>query len=468
MATVGERYPGLVVLLLLLAVHVVCIGAYDPQSTSAEGGVTAAYFLEDSAMYFVRMAVGTPPQLQTMVLDTGIDVSFLVEKSTCPPAGDTVPGPSLQCFDTEASDSLRTTSSHSSLPREYCRISADYFQFQGLNGTATDFIFCLSTYDSSTYAEWQWDGVLGMNYLSTDEFEPVTEIWPRQWPDVYSLDFNGLRGPSWLYLGGADSLSGLEWSETTVTRSPRNVEFTFFQAGICGQDLRHESTNILLAAVATDTPCLALPEDLYKQVMGWIDGECEEDDDEAPGSFHCNFPPGTEDAMQSLPSFRFRLSQDGEDLFIPLEVLASQEISLKDGTVRVALCVDNMKEIYNSNTYTVFGSRVLEALYMVVDMRIRRVAFRQKDIRSAPERCPAMADCRGDQTYDGATNSCLDPPCSQYFALTVDSETMTCKTNVWMFLGVVVLIAIFAVVETSLGIAHVRSARIAAANAHQA
>ena len=163
--------------------------------------------------------------------------------------------------------------------------------------------------------------------------------------------------------------------------------------------------------------------------MAWIDGECEEDDDdETPGSFHCNFPPGTENAMETLPSFRFRLSQNGEDLFIPLEVLASQEISLKDGTVRVSLCVDNMKEIYNSNTYTVFGSRVLEALYMVVDMRIRRVAFRQKEIRTAPERCPAMASCIGDQIYDGATNTCLDPPCSEYFVLTLDESSMTCKT----------------------------------------
>jgi hypothetical protein len=154
--------------------------------------------------------------------------------------------------------------------------------------------------------------------------------------------------------------------------------------------------------------------------------------------------------------------RQGEELVVPMKTLVDDVVVGPDGEMDVVFCVSNLdaqttnerrirtcppgtiSSLDSAHHVTEFGSRMLESLYAVMDVRTRRIGLAQKNPTSpgaaAPscdaaiaithestdeivlESCAAEPTCEGDQEYSGPENACVNPDCGQYFFLVLGSD----------------------------------------------
>jgi hypothetical protein len=114
----------------------------------------------------------------------------------------------------------------------------------------------------------------------------------------------------------------------------------------------------------------------------------------------------------------------------------------------------------------VFGGRLLEQFYAVLDMRSpSRVGLAQQDSSVVESRvqCAARVLCSGMQVHYEPLNSCMAPACGDYYFFTYDASHSMCKLSPTFHIVVGVLVAAFILAEVGLNEAVLQlSKRVAA------
>ncbi|CAM9146862.1 unnamed protein product [Ectocarpus sp. 6 AP-2014] len=285
---------------------------------------------------------------------------------------------------------------------------------------------------------------------------------------VFALDLGDESYNSTLEIGGysgssSDTVGDVQWGQRLTAAFPSSWGFPAFDLAVCGRSLMGNITTFWPAVVSTGSACLGLPQEFFDSLMSWlpVEGDCP--DPENGGI--CSI--SAENAAMELPSLSFRLSQHGQELYLPLSALlldedgdqpsnsTSTSTSTNDGVDR-RLCVTREATIRQSGwvfelpsmqPVVSLGTLPLRSLYAVVDTEIGRVGLAQKgDVGDSAlgnagnnTSCNAAAVCVGMQRFQESYNACEDPSCSYYYLTNLDDETMTCKSTgimtilVWVF-----------------------------------
>ncbi|CAM9247766.1 unnamed protein product [Ectocarpus sp. 4 AP-2014] len=283
---------------------------------------------------------------------------------------------------------------------------------------------------------------------------------------VFALDLGDESYNSTLEIGGysgssSNNVGDVQWGQRLTAAFPSSWGFPAFDLAVCGRSLMSNITTFWPAVVSTGSACLGLPQEFFDSLMSWlpVEGDCP--DSENGGM--CSI--SAENAAMELPSLSFRLSQHGQELYLPLAALLLDEdgdqpsnstsTSSNDGGDR-QLCVTReaairksgwLFELPSMQPVVSLGTLPLRSLYAVVDTEIGRVGLGQKgDVGDSAlgnagnnTSCNAAALCVGMQRFQESYNACEDPSCSFYYLTNLDDETMTCKSTgimtilVWVF-----------------------------------
>jgi len=206
---------------------------------------------------------------------------------------------------------------------------------------------------------------------------------------------------------------------------------TLFDMTICGAQLFQSSfsdAESYDAIVDTGSSCLGLPAEFFDMFMSWIPVECvaaqfPSDPDTSQVCYLTSAYKST-----SLPTISFRLSEDGDYLYVPLENLL---LPVVPPETRKRLCVHRglSLSIYSGQSTPSFsiGNRVLQNLFTTFVMTTHQVGMANKQI-FAPSliQCASRLQCIGMQSHDDSLNMCIDPPCSLYYFFDFDSTNKVC------------------------------------------
>lgn len=303
------------------------------------------------------------------------------------------------------------------------------------------------------------DGVFGLSYPAASRLYPKQQQLnvsttlstlfqsAKETRRMFTLD---VRSSKWneesssgdyIHIGGLPSsiADKVLWSESQPfsENTLYGHSLPMFGLKLCGVDLLSNYSSHWFGIVDTGAACLTLPSFLHKMVMTWIPSECTKN---ATNPF-CLVPNDVD--VDTLPPLKFKLSENGDYLSIPLSTLTFQT-DVK-GVPRMAYCIRS--ELYKpeAKVYISFGTMILESLAITFDVDLRKVGFSQQplsllhDRRLIPEnsgsnntdaatdsQCAKKEYCKGDQTYYAPLNVCLDPPCEYFFFRKVDPNTKTC------------------------------------------
>jgi len=338
----------------------------------------------------------------------------------------------------------------------FCVIVEDVMGFQGLNYTSTT-RYCLTNYSPRTFGVLSTvDGYLGMGYLTNGEDRDRFDYWmkmvPREWPAVYGLQLKGELGESELHLGGCEHADDILWSEKQTNIDTEDILFVeapLYRFSLCEEELLINSA-FTVAQFVTYHNCLGLSQELFDQLLEWLDF-CEEDSqqDLDSGNIICSFKGTSADIY--LPSLSFKLSEDGEPLALSLSSLITSVTSKSDGLTRASLCIIRSKSFYSHDKEKIiFGRLPMENFYTAINAMEYRVGLypyyhETNTTIDWHANCPAKKQCKGDETYDGSSNRCLDPTCR--FFQYVDSDSKTCTLSVAFIAFTTVILMITSLID---------------------
>jgi len=319
------------------------------------------------------------------------------------------------------------------------------------------------------------DGILGV--LPINPRGRTSSIWEITDEPIarFALDLNVPPEPSFMDVNEVNSIwnsslvkaNWFGWIEGSVS-SFKYYRFDMFDLEICGMSfyLAHPSSSFVShypAMVDTGASCLGLPHDFYEMLLAYAPFSCDNST-----LTHCTLDAGV---TGQLPPLSFKLHQDGEKFYIPLENL----IIDKEGENKLCIYDINMNsremtsgdnspfyspwEPKDNSGFTIaIGTRPLLSLYAQFDVTHKlasgayqpQMAFANKLDPStlSDENCIPRAKCVGDQTFNNITNKCEEPPCSDFYFYELDVGTRTCVlsahfTEVVIIVSVVVLLLEF-------------------------
>jgi hypothetical protein len=257
---------------------------------------------------------------------------------------------------------------------------------------------------------------------------------------VFAFDFNQV-GDSHLDLGGLDPLlePAIVWSEQQPYDYAVQHIFPLFHMSVCGVDIFSNYSSHWDTLVDTGAVCLSLPPELFASLMRWIPSECVTD----PKTFviECFVPSGLPSDYE-LPWIDFRLSEVGSKLYLRLNDLL---ITTGDGRKKYCILETRQREGEQLPAFISFGSMVVSSFYTAFNIDLFQVGFAMKGnvtqalnslIPKGQSTCAKIAICKGYQSYYGPSNSCLPPPCADYYFFMLDEKTMSCHFNpsiMWFF-----------------------------------
>ena len=299
-------------------------------------------------------------------------------------------------------------------------------------------------------------------------------------PQVVGLDFN-VNDLSTMQLGGVlkQYESSIKWYNQPANY-PSYHNFVATSVSVCGVNLL-QSTRSYSWPVMVDTGqvCLQLPSEMYSSLQSWLLGADNSvsyadadalpsliflmDDGLTANTWNINVDQADYDAQ---PSSNF--------LYVPLKsLLVNTNYFLNDqGAMNVtvagverSLCIlrsyvtttaDNSIMV-NPPPRIIFGSMVLRSLYFTANYEEVTVGLANKISRKDQnryfsgdkDRCVEKATCIGQQSYDYATNSCLDVECENFFFAELDPVTRNCVYKASMYNAGVTIIILCVIFEVS-------------------
>mmetsp|Transcript_19893 Transcript_19893/g.25677 ORF Transcript_19893/g.25677 Transcript_19893/m.25677 type:complete len:577 (+) Transcript_19893:43-1773(+) len=311
----------------------------------------------------------------------------------------------------------------------------------------------------------QWGtagGILGAAYASsltfpklmTDNKSPFMVFLQQANPQraLFGVDANGVDSPSQLHLGGfAEAYqSNLQWSDFQVTEELVYHKFHIYGLEMCGFPLFAGYSGHWPALLDTGAVCLTLPQEFFELLMTWVDDvDCQLDGPQGHQWKACYI---SADSNSALPYLSFRMSEIGETLYLPLSSLLLEdgsELCIREGA---SILQDNLNygEVFNIDMpEVVFGSLVLRAMYLAVDMDAGRIAFANKLVvdSTSPaglplyDGCAAPVECPRSWSFEYLTNTCTPPICTQYFFWRYNHQSQECELKA-DFYGVLIFLLV--------------------------
>eukprot|EP01156_Anaeramoeba_ignava_P009612 Anaeramoba_ignava/a4146_7.p1 GENE.a4146_7~~a4146_7.p1 ORF type:complete len:149 (-),score=34.06 a4146_7:80-526(-) len=130
----------------------------------------------------------------------------------------------------------------------------------------------------------------------------MKKITEENGSNIFAIDFRNYL----MDLGGyKDPNKTLVWSEIDIDPKQINYTFSIYEFNICGANILSNFSSYFFAEITTDIPCLLLPSTLFIYILNYFNLTCY--------NFYCTFP-----SIENLPSFSFKLSENGRYFFIPL------------------------------------------------------------------------------------------------------------------------------------------------------
>jgi len=325
-------------------------------------------------------------------------------------------------------------------------------------------------------------------------FPPLLSTIPAQHRHVFSLDLNPPAQKSWLHFGAPEGgWTDVQWGETQpvplMGRLASSAAWAFhsfelYKLSVCNTGLLGNISSHWPAMIDSGASCLTLPKELFESVVAWVPAldcvqewiqdfdyteRCRPEYTECTSLFKnltmCYLRPGFDPA--NLPVLAFRLSEDGEQLYLPLSELVIND--RPSGLPRVCVNVGDSIDFYLYHERTLyadpprisFGTLALRNLLTIFDMEHSMVGMRNKAVFDTHNLkiCSEPTVCIGAQQRYAPRNVCIDPPCHQLYFHVLDEETKKCRMGRGFLLSAVATLVAFAAAEIALSEIYERLAR---------
>ena len=233
-----------------------------------------------------------------------------------------------------------------------------------------------------------------------------------------------------LEMGGYDNVNhNLQWYQQP-TADPANHEVLADDLSLCGVSLYSNWSTTWPVLFDTSASCVTLPVEVYDVFNTWLD----------PSALD------TDEKIDHAPPLSFTLSGLSDPLYIRLSdllvddgVIGTHETAPPPLPNGKRFCVVRSLEAVQQQSarqYTwpriIFGNMALRSLYFAADFDTQSVGLAFKGNVptetqvAAAGGCAVKATCMGAETYDKYTNTCVAPPCKDYFFVDRDPDTMEC------------------------------------------
>ncbi|KAF8821803.1 hypothetical protein IE077_001541 [Cardiosporidium cionae] len=239
--------------------------------------------------------------------------------------------------------------------------------------------------------------------------------------------------PSTISFGKQFIPENISWSERKQTGGYLQdalYRFTGYDLQLCGAKLLSDISSNWEFQIDTSSLCMVAPPFLYKRILTWL----------PINHSSCILPVRESLAEQPvmcalyrnistpLPIFSFLLNElSRKRIEIPLSSLLYYNSSTDSNYLCVAEDQKKNTSAYLTSNTIKLGLSVLNLLNITVDYDSSTVGISMKSVTpDSTEHCSPVKECIGEQIYSEATNTCVDPACSDYFFMTVDSVTKTC------------------------------------------
>ena len=351
---------------------------------------------------------------------------------------------------------------------DQCYSGIDIISFKDIpNGNLVPYVYSDSIildnkeHNISLFVNESWsDGTLGLIY----DYNQQTSFWQilgiqESHSALLAFDILG----SQLHIGNVSDIylndHLIEYSESIWF----DVNYHFFyiySLSICGVNL-FEALDIgthYLAMIDTGATCLTLPPEMFDLFFTFV-----------PFGFECNAEQTfcyilsdiTGDRLhdyKSFPMLSFKLSDDANgrifyvslmDLVIELQGAQGMNYCIERGQhsmSKIDECAPGRLKASEctSNGVIIFGTKVLNSLYTILDFPNIRVGFANNVISGYSEEmyesvnaelCPVVVtECAGDDVLNRTKNECQSgrDECEMYWGWTYDEETHSCVLHVWL------------------------------------
>ncbi|KNB45454.1 hypothetical protein JH06_1155 [Blastocystis sp. subtype 4] len=245
------------------------------------------------------------------------------------------------------------------------------------------------------------------------------------------IDFNYFDGIFVRFSSLIETMSGqIIWGEKMSGSYTTwfHYYFSLYSFSICDTSLFGPFTIAYPATISTTSRCLTVPMQIFNNLIGWLPIECPIG--EGSGHSQLCWLNGSWDQSEGYPTFEFHLSTITDTLFISLGDLI---ITDKD---RQYLCIMNGTDVNHRITHPlktqgfVFGTMALKAFYVAVNVTAGRVGLVQVNETSKQRgNCKLNQRCMKGQTFNRASNECMEPNCDAYYFMTLNEEKHECRTH---------------------------------------
>lgn len=390
----------------------------------------------DGLHYLMPLFVGTPKQLQFLIIDTGSMSLVFLSNDYCTSEdavrrSEAVGDPAKlkllsdrSCFLESNSTTFQTQgSSHSfGLSIDGETVSDRFSEY------ANDIVTLATRVDGSQAIEIRQkklniavsgnldttgnylhqfpdnDGVLGIGYPpSLQAFDFSSDIGSG--PPSIGLDFRGRYERSRMTIGGIDDFYRNHLIFGAPYLSPQEYHRVQMSSlTVCGVELLRGIANDINgraewpALIDTGSSCFTLPAELFDMLMSWIPVDCEfiSLDDDQPGQnngvlpeTNCNMPFLKDNVdVDKLPTLSFQIYQGSPLLYIRLKDLIME----RDG--KQQLCLVRGERMLDTEEMRqpliIFGSMSLRSLYTVLHYDLHMVGLANKDQNKKPPSLNAL------------------------------------------------------------------------------
>jgi hypothetical protein len=286
---------------------------------------------------------------------------------------------------------------------------------------------------------------------------------------VFGLDLNNDTTPSFMDIGSINPVYAnvFEWAPRQIATFPQYYDFILHDLQFCNVNIMSNLSTNWQSRVDTASACLALPAELYNNVISWLDLTVEVE--------QLNGNWTKDDVLHhiSLPDLTFSLNNGGKTLHISLndllidsselknlpntpEILLSRDGVTVSSNLSLCLLAGDYVDIDSSSptpVQIVLGSLALRALYVGIDVDANspRIGFANKRAIATDSemalQCAAPITCSGSQYTSRHQNSCRNPDCRKYFYAALNEETHTCEYDNGSIVVGILFIVIFASCE---------------------
>ncbi len=293
-------------------------------------------------------------------------------------------------------------------------------------------------------------------------------------------DRNGFTSRSTMQLGEVKPKysASMKWARQSTT-FPRYHTFLATELSVCGINLMTSVGSYAWPTIVdTGQACVQLPGEMHDSLVSWL-----------------NPANRTFVGLADLPSLTLKIdeylrssvwndnvegsvgsestsSAYSDYLYIPLSTLLlpphyfnqglDTAINVTVGSAEQSLCIlrnaDGGPPVMTQPApRIVLGSMALRSLYFAADYTARAVGLANKLNSTQQEgfflndvnKCDAVQECIGHQTYDYSSNSCQEPDCDDYFFAELDSDTQQCVYRRGMYNAGVVIVVLCVIFEVT-------------------